>query len=115
MHFQSLGNYIRLGLNITLFLVSFGLFACSSSHPRLTQNLELIRASEKGQYQVVSRLIKDGADVNARDADGWTPYLAASSNGQFKVMRILVAFGAKTIPDDLKDENKNSHQFLADR
>jgi hypothetical protein len=34
--------------------------------------------------------------------------------GQLKTMRVLVAFGAKTVPPDMEREN-GSYRYLADR
>lgn len=105
------GNIVSLGL----LLLSLSMMACSSTTRSMSsRNFQLIRAAEKGQTKEVYRLIEAGADVNGRDAEGWTPYMAASSMGQLDAMRVLVAFGAKTVPPDLSDENV-SHKFLADR
>jgi ankyrin repeat protein len=104
------GNFLRLGLALAVT----SLIACAPSRPGNSRNLALIRAAEKGQTKEVYRLIEAGADVNGRDAEGWTPYLAASSMGQLNTMRILVAFGAKTVPPDVINEDA-AHRFLADR
>jgi ankyrin repeat protein len=104
------GNILKLGLA----LLATALVACAPSRPSNTRNVALIRAAEKGETQEVYRLIEAGADVNGRDAEGWTPYLAASSMGQLNTMRVLVAFGAKTVPPDLADENA-AHRYIADR
>jgi ankyrin repeat protein len=104
----------RNTLLIGLALLATSLIACAPSRPNNARNLALIHAAEKGETAEVYRLIEAGADVNGRDQEGWTPYLAASSMGQLNTMRILVAFGAKTVPPDLKDEN-SAHRFLADR
>ncbi len=105
-----IGKIASLGL----LLLSLSMMACSSTRSMSNRNFQLIRAAEKGQTKEVYRLIEAGADVNGRDAEGWTPYMAASSMGQLDAMRVLVAFGAKTVPPDLSDENV-SHKFLADR
>jgi ankyrin repeat protein len=46
----------------------------------------------------VENLIRNGADLNAVDHEGWTPYLAASAEGNWKVMKLLQDLGAKTDP-----------------
>ena len=79
-------------------VLALGLINCAGSRglsPR-SMDLRLIRAAEAGRTQEVKNLISAGADINATDAQGWTPYLAASSNGQLDAMKILKALGAKT-------------------
>jgi hypothetical protein len=77
-------------------LAAFSLCACSSVRPVGNPDMALIRAAERGQTDQIYRLLEAGADVNARDKEGWTPYLAASSMGHLEAMRVLRAFGAKT-------------------
>jgi ankyrin repeat protein len=72
------------------------LSACSAAKPSGDRDLALIRAAERGQTDQIYRLLEAGANVNAKDKDGWTPYLAASSMGQLEAMRVLRAFGART-------------------
>lgn len=62
------------------------------------KNFELIQASRVGDLNRVSSLLTDGADINAVDEEGWTPYLAASVEGNWKVMKLLQAKGCKTGP-----------------
>lgn len=83
---------LSLGLPLVVAFLLVGCAATSGAN----QDLQLIRAAERGQTREMFRLIKAGADINAHDADGWTPYLAASSMGHFEAMRMLRAFGAKT-------------------
>jgi ankyrin repeat protein len=61
-------------------------------------NEKLIRAAEDGRLEDVRHLLAKGADINATDSAGWTPYLAAASRGQWQVMLVLKAAGAKTDP-----------------
>ena len=62
------------------------------------KDLALIQASRHGSAYQVSTLLNAGADINAVDADGWTPYLAASAEGNWTVMKLLEAKGCKTDP-----------------
>jgi ankyrin repeat protein len=81
-------------LGIACLALTLG--ACSSARPSADRDLALIRAAERGQTDQIYRLLEAGANVNAKDKDGWTPYLAASSMGQLEAMRVLRAFGART-------------------
>ena len=80
--------------------LGFGLLfvGCASApnHGRIDQ--ELIQASRTGDEARVSTLISKGADINAVDAEGWTPYLAASVEGNWQVMKLLQSKGCKTDP-----------------
>jgi ankyrin repeat protein len=47
---------------------------------------ELIRASARNNLAEVSRLLSVGADVNAKDLDGYTPLHWACRNGHVQVV-----------------------------
>jgi len=84
-------------LGLVLCVAAMALTACSASRPPHTNaDMALIKAAERGQTDQIYRLLQNGANVNAKDKDGWTPYLAASTMGQLDAMRVLRAFGAKT-------------------
>jgi ankyrin repeat protein len=74
------------------------LAGCASAPNQGRKNFELIQASRVGDVNRVSSLITAGADINAVDDEGWTPYLAASAEGNWKVMKLLQAKGCKTDP-----------------
>jgi ankyrin repeat protein len=80
--------------------LAVGLFCagCASGPDRGRLSQELIIASRQGDAKRVHRLIRAGADLNAVDLEGWTPYLAASVEGNWKVMKILKDNGCKTDP-----------------
>jgi hypothetical protein len=85
-----------------LILGIFGLLVGCSSNPQAARDNLLIRAAEKGATHEMVRLIRAGANINAQDAEGWTPYLAASTNGHFEAMRLLRGLGARTEAPDLR-------------
>jgi len=75
--------------------VAMGLLVCFLS-PVFAGLLEdeLLEASEIGNTGRASQLIKKGANVNARDADGQTPLIKASANGHEKTVVELLNAGA---------------------
>lgn len=98
-------------LGMALCLAAAALTACSSSKPQGDPDMALIKAAERGQTDQIYRLLQAGANVNAKDKDGWTPYLAASSMGQLEAMRVLRAFGART-EAEVEMENP-AHRYLS--
>lgn len=51
----------------------------------------LVAAAESGDADAVARLLAGGADVNLADGDGWTPLIAASANGNARLVTTLLA------------------------
>lgn len=51
-------------------------------------------ASLLGEKEIVSQLLKQGADINARDKSGYTALHRASSKGQYDTVRMLLSSGA---------------------
>ena len=99
---STIGRSLGLTLAVLFSLLAMG---CASSTARVaSRDLQLIRASERGHTKEMFRLIQAGADINAQDAEGWTPYLAASSMGHFEAMRMLRAFGARTEAPEMEPE-----------
>jgi len=56
----------------------------------------LHQVAADGKIEHVKLLISEGADVNARDQQGWTPALAALYGGELAVIDLLVEKGADT-------------------
>ncbi len=90
------GTKIKTGAKGTLAALALGLacMGCAGTHGN--KDISLIRAAERGATEEMFRLIRDGADINAMDEEGWTPYLAASTKGHLDAMKMLRALGAKT-------------------
>ena len=59
------------------------------------QDLQLIDAAKDGDLVKVKELIAAGADVNAKDDDGWTALMYAAEKGYTEIIEILKAAGAK--------------------
>ena len=74
----------------------------------IDQNPELIKAVDKpmlvtmlhiasmiGNTEVAEYLLKNGADVNAKDVEGGTPLLRAKANEHSDIVDLLIAHGAE--------------------
>lgn len=57
-------------------------------------NLDLIEHVRAGEHAKVEALIKDGADVNQQDDQGWTPLNYAAGKGDLPMVKLLVENGA---------------------
>ncbi len=54
----------------------------------------LIRAAMEGHSSTIELLVREGADVNARLSDGWTPLMLAIWNGHAMAVETLIKLGA---------------------
>jgi hypothetical protein len=52
--------------------------------------MDIIAAAANGNFRHVSALLSQGTDVNARNANGWTPLMYACHYGHFTVVKVLV-------------------------
>ncbi len=56
-------------------------------------NLDLILAARSGNYDQAVSLLKNGADVNAKDVEGWSPLHWAAFVGDVRIARLLLDKG----------------------
>jgi len=56
--------------------------------------MEIHREVEKGKIKVVTRLLEEGVNVDARDDRAWTPLSVAAYNGHYKIAQLLISKGA---------------------
>jgi serine/threonine protein kinase len=66
----------------------------------LSKNEELLEASEKGDVEKVKKLLKKGADVNAKNFLGFTSLHIAASAGHIEVVKLLIENGANVNAKD---------------
>ena len=100
MNIKKLTKGLTLGLTTLICLLAVG---CSGTHGISNQrdmDMRLIRAAEAGQVEQMKVLLRRGADINATDSEGWTPYLAASTMGRLDAIRMLKALGARILVDE---------------
>ena len=63
-------------------------------HKSLSFNALLLTAAKEGKALEVQRLLDAGADVNAKNNDGWTPLLYATQDNNTGVACLLIRKGA---------------------
>ncbi len=66
------------------------------------QRPTLLRAAHAGDAEAVNTLLRQGADVNARDAELWTPLMVAAVRGHAEVVRSLLQGGADVNAGNIK-------------
>ena len=85
-----MNKILCIGILAMLFLGSLANVQATSEEAQ-----ELIDAVRRGDIEIVKLLIKEGADVNARDKYGGTALMAAANNGHTEIAKILIGRGAK--------------------
>lgn len=56
---------------------------------------DLIDAAQRGDISSVKSLLNKGADMNAKNKNGWTASMLASKNGHTEIVQLLKKAGAK--------------------
>jgi ankyrin repeat protein len=72
--------------------------------PERRQEL-LFEAAKLGRVDLIPLLVKNGADVNAYEARGFTPLILAAYNGQAAAVDALLAAGADACKPDAQQGN----------
>ena len=68
-------------------------------------NEQLLLAIQRGDREVTSKLLQDGADINVRDAQGRTPVMIATYQHNTEMVRELIQAGADI---NIRDSNKEN-------
>lgn len=63
--------------------------------PAITKDMQLLYASLDGRTDEMRKLLDAGADVNAKDKDGWTSLMIVSELGDIEAADLLRQYGAK--------------------
>lgn len=87
-------SFIRYVENGDKVVVELFLIAGKSPNLRVSEEPILSIAAVKGHEEIVKLLIAKGADVNAKDKDGWTPLMSAVSISNVEIVKILLNKGA---------------------
>ena len=95
---------------LILGLLLAGSVGSAQAQPAATADQALIAAGARGDAPEVTRLLRDGADVRARDASGRTALLAAADGNHLDAARVLIAAGADV---NAKDAMQDSAYLLA--
>lgn len=72
--------------------------------------MDLITAAERGEVQVVQRLLAQKADVDAQDSRGRTALIAAAYNNHLDVAEVLITAGADV---NIQDNTQQSAYLIA--
>lgn len=92
-------NKAALGAAFFMFIANF-----IPAHADTVRDRALISATASGDVATAQKLLKEGADLKARDGRGRTALLAATHGNRIEVARLLIAAGADVnAKDDLQD------------
>ena len=81
-------------------------------NPKDAGTTPLIVASGGNCVDTVALLIERGAELNAKDSDGWTALIKAAAAGHAEVVRIVLAKGADTTVTDSAGRSAWSYAAL---
>ena len=91
---------------LNLCLLAAVLFILAAGSPAIAN--PLIEAAWKGDTVKVRVLLVKGADINAKDKEGFTALMCAAMCGYTDIVQVLLAKGA-----DVNGKNKNSDTALS--
>lgn len=94
-------NQIRISM-IAVTMVLIGLATSYGHGETMSDDQRLILAADGNETATVRRLLKAGASLHARDAQGRTALLAATGHNHIETARLLIEAGADVNAQDHK-------------
>ena len=85
-----------------------------SVNPKDASTTPLVAAAGGNCVDTVDFLIANGADLNARNTDGWTPLIKASATGHAEIVERLLAKGADMSIEDSLGRSAWMYAAMAD-
>ena len=83
-----------VAINTCAALISVLLLSCLLEAGATTQPARLLHEAGRGDAATVVRLLRDGADVDARDHEGRTALHVAAHAGNMEAVEFLILYGA---------------------
>ncbi len=77
-------------------------------------SLELIGASKRGELDVITAELAEGADVNYTDSLGRTPIMHAAENGQLEAVKLFIEAGADVLGVNERDDDRTVLNYAID-
>ena len=76
------------------------------------ENESLLHAAVRAhQLDRVRELLKQGASLEARDSQGWTPLHTAAAEGELEILDLLLSQSKAAMADLLNESGQNEHGF----
>jgi len=101
MYMDHLRRIVWTGAMLAALLLA----GCARRPEPAAMNEQLIGAAERGDTAAVLRLLEQGGDVDARDARGRTPVMAATHGNHVGTVRALIQAGANVNIRDARQDN----------
>lgn len=86
--------------NLSFILSSFGITIALCEAKNMHKQKQFFYAAKYGNVAELTKLIKDGIDVNMRHPLGWTALHVAAMNGRAEVIKLLLKHGADVNAQD---------------